>query len=98
MDSFQILTLVLILLFVSAVLARVHEVGPIIWFKRAARRERAQEGTDRWELVARVQQLLPQANDGNVMFSLHRESSASGGCLLDDAVIVSCLISVKNIS
>lgn len=79
MDPFKILTILLILFVVSAVLAKVYEVGPFIWIKRAARRRRALEGADRRELVARVQQLLPQANDGNVVFSLHRESSASGG-------------------
>lgn len=79
MDPFKILILLLLLLFGSAILAKVYEVGPFIWLKRAARRGRALEGTDRRELVARVQQLLPQANDSNVVFSLHRESSASGG-------------------
>ena len=54
----------------SDALARVHKVGPIIWAKRAAG---ALEGANRRELVAQVQQLLPQANDGNVVFSLHRE-------------------------
>lgn len=79
MDFYKILTVLFILIFGSALLAKVYEVGPIIWLKRASRRQRALEGTDRRELVARVQQLLPQANDGNVVFSLHRESSASGG-------------------
>ena len=54
MDPYKIVTLLLILIFASAVLAKVHEVGPIIWLKRAARRQRALEGTDRRELVARV--------------------------------------------
>lgn len=79
MAPFKILTLLLLLLFLSAVLAKVYEAGPFIWIKRAARRRRAQEGADRRELIARVRQLLPQANDGNVVFSLHRERSASGG-------------------
>ncbi len=74
-----VVTLLIILVFLSALLARAYEVGPIIWLKRVLRRKRAQEGTDRRELVARVRQLLPQANDDTVVFSLHRESSASGG-------------------
>lgn len=75
----KILMVLLLLVVGSLVVAKGYETGPIIWLKRAARRERALEGTDRRELVARVQQLLPQANDSNVVFSLHRESSASGG-------------------
>lgn len=75
----KIVTLLILLVIGSAMLAKVSEAGPLIWIKRAARRGRALEGTDRRELVARVQQLLPQANDSNVVFSLHRESSASGG-------------------
>ena len=76
---FKIIALLLILIFGSFIFAKVYETGPIIWLKRSARRSRALEGADRRELVARVQQLLPQANDGNVVFSLHRESSSSGG-------------------
>lgn len=76
---YKIVTVLFLLIFGSIVLARVYEVGPIIWFKRVSRRKRALEGADRRDLVARVQQLLPQANDGNVVFSFHRESSASGG-------------------
>lgn len=54
--------------------------GPIIWLKRAAGRRLAQEDpTSRKELVDRVRQLLPQANDGNVVFSLQVETSTSGG-------------------
>ena len=75
----RIVTLLLVLLVVSFMAAKFYERGPIIWLKRAARRNRALEGSDRRELVARVQQLLPQANDSNVVFSLHRESSTSGG-------------------
>ena len=79
MDTLKILTVLLILLVLFAVLAKFCETGPFIWIKRAACRQRALEGADRRELIARVQQLLPQANDGNVVFSLHRESSARGG-------------------
>lgn len=63
----------------SDALARVYEVGPIIWIKGTARRQRALEGADRRELVDQVPQLLPQANEGNAVFSLYREQSASGG-------------------
>ena len=75
----KIVILLLSLLFTSAVIARVYAVGPIICIKQATRRQRALEGADRRELVARVQQLLPQANDSNVVFSLHRENTTSGG-------------------
>ena len=54
MDLYKIVTLLFILIFGSALLAKVYEVGPIIWLKRASRRQRALEGTDRRELVARV--------------------------------------------
>ena len=77
--AFKIGSLLFILIFGSFLLARVYAVGPLVWLKRAALRGRALEGADRRELVARVQQLLPQANDGNVIFSLHRENSSSGG-------------------
>lgn len=79
MTANQIVTLLLIFLVISIMVAKVYETGPIIWLKQATRRGRALEGTDRRELVERVRQLLPQANDGNVVFSLHREHSASGG-------------------
>ena len=77
--AFKIGSLLFILIFGSFLLARIYAVGPLVWLKRAALRGRALEGVDRRELVARVQQLLPQANDGNVIFSLHRENSSSGG-------------------
>ena len=57
---FKIIALLLILIFGSFIFAKVYETGPIIWLKRSARRSRALEGADRRELVARVQQLLPQ--------------------------------------
>ena len=79
MTKYQVMILLLAVLFGCIMVAKIYEVGPVIWAKRAARRGRALEGSDRRELVARVQQLLPQASDGNVVFSLHRESSASGG-------------------
>ena len=75
----KIVYILILLLVISFATAKVYEAGPIIWLKQAMRRRRALEGADRRELVARVQQLLPQANDGNVVFSLHRESSSSGG-------------------
>ena len=53
----------------SDALARVYEVGPIIWIKRAAGAcVPWKEGTaGSW---SQVQLLLPRANDGNVVFSL----------------------------
>ena len=59
MNFTQIITLLFVFVFGSIVVARVYETGPVIWLKRAARRSRAEEGADRRELVARVQQLLP---------------------------------------
>lgn len=79
MTTKQIFALLLVFVVGSIMSAKFYEAGPIIWFKRAVRRKRAQEGADRRALVAQVQQLLPQANDGNVIFSNHQESSASGG-------------------
>ena len=77
--AFKIGSLLFLLIFGSFVLARIYAVGPLVWLKRAALRSRALEGTDRRELLDRVRQLLPQANDCNVIFSLHRENSSSGG-------------------
>ena len=77
LSGFVFVLIVLVVL--SVLMARTYEVGPIIWIKRACRRKRALEGTDRRELVARIQQLLPQANDDNVLFSLHLERSTHSG-------------------
>lgn len=48
----------------SDVPARVYNVGPILWIKRAARHQSALEGAGCRELVAQVQPLLLQANNG----------------------------------
>lgn len=74
-----IVSILLALAFASMLVARRYVVGPVIWIRQALHRNRAQEGTDRRELLARVQQLLPQANENNVVFSLHHESSTHGG-------------------
>lgn len=57
-----------------------YNMGPAIWIKRSCGRARAQEDdSSRRELVDRVRQILPQANDQNVVFSLQVESHTSGG-------------------
>lgn len=73
-----IVNLLIVAVVVTIVGARIG-VGPIIWLRRAKGRSLAQEGSQRRELVERVRQLLPQANDGNVLFSMRVESSSRGG-------------------
>ena len=73
-----IVNLLIVAVVVTIVGARIG-VGPVLWLKRARGRRAAQEGRQRRELVERVRQLLPQANDGNVIFSMRVESSSSGG-------------------
>lgn len=73
-----IVNLLIVAVVVTIVGARIG-VGPVLWLKRARGRRVAQEGRQRRELVERVRQLLPQANDGNVIFSMRVESSSSGG-------------------
>lgn len=73
-----IVNLLIVAVVVTIVGARIG-LGPIVWLKRAKGRSLAQEGSQRRELVERVRQLLPQANDGNVIFSMRVESSSSGG-------------------
>lgn len=94
--AFKIGSLLFLLIFGSFVLARIYAVGPLVWLKRAALRSRALEGTDRRELVDRVRQLLPQANDGNVIFSLHRENSSSGGSNVSFALEKADIASVSS--
>ena len=53
--------------------------GPVIWARKAAGRRRARSAHSRQELVLRVQQLLPQARDSSVVFSVEEEQSTSGG-------------------
>lgn len=77
---FGLLRLILILAVVCTLVGWRQNMGPVIWFRRSRGKARAQEDdTSRRELVARVQQLLPQANDQNVVFSLQVESHTSGG-------------------
>ena len=73
-----IVNLLIVAVVVTIVGARIG-VGPIIWLRQAKGRSLAQEGSQRRELVERVRQLLPQANDGNVLFSMQVESSSRGG-------------------
>ena len=72
-------SILLAVAFASMLVARRYVVGPLIWLRQAMHRQRAEEGSDRRELLARVQQLLPQANENNMVFSLHHESSTHGG-------------------
>lgn len=77
---FGILRLVVILAVVGTLVGWRSNMGPVIWARRSRGRARAQDDdTSRRELVSRVQQLLPQANDQNVVFSLQVESRTSGG-------------------
>ena len=73
-----ILSAVVILAVVFTLAGVQHEFGPWLWYKRAAGRRRALTGKDRRQFVARVQRLLPQARDENVVFSLYRESRTRG--------------------
>lgn len=76
----SILRLVIILAVVGTLVGWRSSMGPVIWARRSRGRARAQDDdSSRRELVNRVQQLLPQANDQNVVFSLQVESRTSGG-------------------
>lgn len=68
-----------ILLAVITVVGAFYGFGPVLWLKRSAGKRRAQTGADREQLVERVRQLLPQANDDNVVFSLYKESRTHNG-------------------
>ena len=70
---------IFILIVVIIIVGARYGFGPVLWIKRSLGRKRAQEGEDRRELIARVQKLLPQANDDNVVFSMYRERSTRGG-------------------
>ena len=74
-----IVTMLLAVAVGSMLVARRYVVGPVIWLRKALHRNRAEEGADRRELLARVQQLLPLANENNMVFSLHHENSTHGG-------------------
>ncbi len=77
--SLRIFTIVLIVVVVSILEAKFYEIGPVIWIKRSLRRKYALEGKDRNELLSRVQELLPQVNDSNTVFSLHKTTSHHSG-------------------
>lgn len=54
--------------------------GPVIWLRRARGVAQAQaDDSVRRELVERVRQVLPQANNANTVFSLWEENRGSGG-------------------
>ena len=71
---------ILVLALVGTLAGWRYNVGPVIWMRRSRGRAQALENdASRRELVERVRQLLPQANDQNVVFSLQVESHTSGG-------------------
>lgn len=71
---------VFILAVVCTVVGWRYNMGPVIWMRRSRGRARAlEDDASRRELVERVRQRLPQANDQNVVFSLQVESHTSGG-------------------
>lgn len=70
---------ILIVLVSFTLVGAFYGFGPVLWYRRSKGKKRAQTGEDRRELLARVQQLLPQASDDNLVFSLYCESRTSGG-------------------
>lgn len=57
-----------------------YNSGPVIWYRKARGRSLAlKDDHSRRELVERVRRILPQAGNGNVVFSLQVESHSSGG-------------------
>lgn len=76
----NLLVPVFALLFAYTLTGWSYGFGPVIWVRRAAGRSRARrDDGDRRTLVERVQQLVPQAKDGNTVFSIQVESSTRGG-------------------
>ncbi len=75
----KLLIPILAVFFSCLVTGWFYGFGPVIWVKRSAGRRRARDTGSRQELVLRVQQLLPHAMDGNVVFSVEEEQSTSGG-------------------
>ena len=73
-----IVSAIVILAVVFTLTGVSHRFGPWLWYKRAAGRRRALTGEDRRQLVERVRQLLPQARDENLVFSLYHESRTRG--------------------
>lgn len=81
MDRFlNLLWLVFVIAASYTLVSWRYNEGPVIWLRKIRGRNEAQEdGRSRRELVERVRQLLPQAGNGNVVFSLQAESRTSGG-------------------
>lgn len=80
MQQFEWLAFNIIITFISFTLVGAwYGFGPVLWIRRLSGRRRAEEGTDRRELVRRVRELLPQATENNVLFSMFRDSNTSGG-------------------
>ena len=73
MDQFlNLLRVALILAFVATLVGWRYNIGPVIWIRRSRGRARAlEDDASRRELVERVRQRLPQANDQNVIFSTY---------------------------
>ncbi len=67
------------IIFAYVITGWFYGFGPVIWVRKAAGRRRARLTTSRQELVRRVQELVPQASDSNVVFSVEAETSTSGG-------------------
>ena len=76
--GWKIFEVILILAFIT-LMGGKFGFGPVLWARRSSGRKRAEEGTERRELVARVQKLLPQADDSNVLYSMYKETHTSGG-------------------
>lgn len=72
-------TAVLLVLAALTIVGARQGFGPIIWARKASGRKRAESGEDRRALLARVRELLPQANAENTVFSLYVETQSSGG-------------------
>lgn len=57
----------------------VFRGGPLGLYRCSRGKTRAQEGSQRKELVQRVQALLPQAKEDTILFSMHEKRSVRGG-------------------
>ena len=78
-DLIHFLVPIVAIIFSWVVTGWFYGFGPVIWARKATGRRRARSTRSRQELVLRVQQLLPQARDNNLVFSVEEERSASGG-------------------
>lgn len=81
MDKFlALLRLIVILVFVFTLVGWRSNWGPVIWLRKARGKTQAQnDDSSRRELIERVRQLLPQATNNNVVFSLQVETKTRGG-------------------